>query len=134
MSESAIFNHYQHLLDYFSKYPQKKQFFINDLVIDLKLSEPILSKQLLQLTSKYPAIGSYNRNSGWFIRSNEYYPFKLKKNYLLFKKDFLIVVLIFFFSILINWSIVTFIATLFALGLVMNEVFDNMNYLKDFKL
>lgn len=61
---------YQQLHGYFSKNPYKQMFFINDLVSELKLSEPILSKQLLYLTDKYLTIDSYNRTVGCFIRSN----------------------------------------------------------------
>lgn len=122
-----------HLLEYFRNHPQKKLFFINDLIIDLKLPEPILSKQLLKLTTNYPAIGTYNRNTGWFLRSDLYYPLKKKKLHW-FSKEFYILSSLFILSILTNWLLLTFFITLLAMGLVMNEVFDNMSYLKEYKL
>ncbi len=124
---------YQHLFDYFNDHPHKQLFFINDLIIDLKLSEPILRKQLLSLTTKFPSIGTYNRNTGWLMLSDIYHP--LKKNRKAFlSKEYYIPMVLFVFSILTQWFIVSFIVLLFALGLVMNEVYDNLCYLKDFKL
>ena len=88
---------YQHLLDYFNKYPEKKLFFINNLVIDLNLSEPILSKQLTNLTTKYPSIGFYNRNTGWFIKSSDYFPLKTKNKYFLLNKTHGTLLILFIF-------------------------------------
>ena len=119
------------LFDYFNKNPNKQLFFINDMVLDLKLPEPILSKQLLSLTNKYPIIGSYNRNTGWFIRSEIYHPIKKIKH---IDKSYLAMVLALIPVLLLNSYILLLFYFLTGLGLIMNEVFDNMCYLKDYKL
>ena len=133
MHTKLIILTYDFLLDYFNQHPEKELFFINDLVLDLKLSEPILSKKLLNLIEKYPSIGTYNRNTGWFQRSNLYYPLKTKKKTSISWEMKGIFVLI-FLSFLINSSILLLISLFLILGLYMNEIFDKMSYLKDYKL
>lgn len=124
---------YDFLLNYFNDHPEKQLFFINDLVRDLKLSEPILSKRLLNLTEKYPAIGTYNRNTGWFHRSDLYHPLNSKK-ILSISNEWKGILGLIVLSFLINSAILFFFSLLLIIGLCMNEVFDNMSYLKDYKL
>ena len=121
---------YQILLDYFNNHPKKQLFFINDMILDLRLPEPILSKQLLSLTKKYPVIGTYNRNTGWFNRSEIYHPLKKKMD---IDKSHLAMIITFIPVLLLNSFFLLFIYVLIVLGLIMNEVFDNMCYLKDYK-
>ena len=124
---------YQFLLDYFSNHTEKNLFFINDMIIDLQLSEPVLSQQLLCLTRKYSEIGTYNRNTGWFLRSEKYFPLLKKKKSKGLRREYILISL-FLLSLLINWLILSLIITLFGLGLIMNKIFDDMSYLKDYKL
>lgn len=129
----------EYLLEYLHNHPKKHLFFINDIISDLnsklnlKLTEPVLRKQLLSLTSKYPSIGSYNHNTGWLILSELYRPLKKPKTKFL-SKNYFALLFILFFSLLTNWLFLTFLVILFALGLIMNEIFDNLSYLKDYKL
>ena len=124
---------YDFLLDYFNQHPEKRFFFINDLVLDLKVSEPILSKKLLNLTEKYPSIGTYNRTTGWFQKSELYFPLKTKKKNsisLEMRGIFVLIIL----SFLINSSLLLLVSLFLILGLYMNEIFDKMSYLKEYKL
>ena len=100
------------------------------MILDLRLPEPILSKQLLSLTKKYPVIGTYNRNTGWFNRSEIYHPLKKKMD---IDKSHLAMIITFIPVLLLNSFFLLFIYVLIVLGLIMNEVFDNMCYLKDYK-
>ena len=125
---------YNHLFNYFNKDPNKQWYFINNMVIDLKIPEPILAKQLIELTNKFISYGTFNRSTGWF-----------KKNYFIKSKEKLdkgrwsVVVLgclvifiapyFYFFSLYLGTLLV-----FFGSMITMNEVFDRMNYLKDFKL
>ena len=122
---------YEELLEYFNNHPNKQLFFINDIISELQVPEPIISKQLLSLTNKYPAIGTYNRNTGWFIRSEIYHPLKKIKH---IDKSYLAMVLALIPVLLLNSYIILMFYFLIGLGLLMNEVFDNMCYLKDYKL
>ena len=56
------------LIDYFIK-DKNQYFFINDLVIHFKTSEPVLVKELEMISKNYPSIGYYNKTTGWFTRS-----------------------------------------------------------------
>ena len=52
------------LFTYFNKLSKKSNFFINNLVSDLNIPEPILSKKIEKLIMEHPNIGSYNRKTG----------------------------------------------------------------------
>ena len=104
------------------------------MVLDLNIPEPILSKQLIELSNRFLSYGSFNRSTGFFRKN--YFLKSKKRNedgrWSVVALGCFILIIAPYFSVLSFYLAVIFI--FLGIMIVMNEVFDRMNYLRDFKL
>lgn len=126
---------------YFSKYPHKQWFYINNIVIDLSLPQSFVSKELEKISRDYPQIGYYNRDTGWFKRKSG---FKRKRarswTYWIYLIVSIISILLFPYYYTPNiyanplFMLIAFFLIMIVLMFLFHEAFDKRAYLKDYKL
>ena len=132
---------YELFLAYFNQYPHKQWFFINNIIVDLKLPLVYVSKELEQLSKDYPHLGYYNPDTGWFKRLTG---FKRKKTSKILDRFYLIgsFLVIAFFPFYYTpvlygnsfFMLFGFVLFMIVTMILFHEIFDKRSYLKDYKL
>lgn len=132
---------YELFLAYFNKFPHKEWFYINNIMLDLRLPQSFVSRELERISQNYPHIGYYNSSTGWFKRKSG---FKRQRKrpltywvYLIL--SILVLILLPFYytpALYANplFTIIGFFLIMAFLMILLHEVFDKRAYLKDYKL